>query len=67
MLRAMLDTRGFMSSSEPLHEICFAVFFGEEIARRISCQMAKGRLQGQPRDIQMALGKGSYGRHQGHL
>ena len=44
---------------------CVAVLIGEEIARRISCQIAKWRLQGQPRDIQQALGSGSNGRYQG--
>ena len=44
---------------------CIDVLIGEEIARRISCQIAKWRLQGQPRDIQLALGSGSNGRYQG--
>ena len=61
----MLDTLDFMSSSLPLHEICIAVFVGKEIARRISCQMAKRRLQGQPRDIQLGLGSWSNGRLRG--
>ena len=65
ILGGMLDTLDFMSSSLPLHEICIAVFVGKEIARRISCQMANWRLQGQPRDIQLALGSGSNGRHRG--
>ena len=47
--------------------LCIALFVAEDIARMISCQMAKWRLQGQPRDIQLALGSGSNGRHQGHL
>ena len=79
ILGAMLDRCGFMSSSWLLREICITdfvrlritdfafLFVAEDIARMISCQMAKWRLQGQPRDIQLALGSGSNGRHQGHL